>query len=104
VTAEFATAMPAVVLVLAFCLAAGQLATTQLRVQDAASSAARAASRGESPGVVTWRTKQLLPEASVTRHDRDGLTCVTVVLPAALPGPASAVTLRSSSCALAETR
>ena len=102
-TAEFATAMPAVVLVLAFCLAGGQLATTQLRVQDAASSAARAASRGESAGSVDWRTKKLLPGASVTRQHRDGLLCVTVTLPAALPGPASIVTLTASSCALAES-
>jgi hypothetical protein len=95
--------MPAVVLVLAFCLAGAQLATTQLRVQDAASSAARAASRGEGAGAVDWRTKQLLPGVSVTRHDRDGLVCATVTLPATLPGPASVVTLSASACALAES-
>jgi hypothetical protein len=102
VTAEFATAMPAVVLVLAFCLAGGQLATTQLRLQDAASSAARATSRGEHPGAVAWRTAQLMPGASVSSSERGGLVCITVVLPAALPGPAAVVTLKASSCALAE--
>lgn len=94
--------MPAVILVLAFCLAGGQLATVQLRVQDAASSAARAASRGEDPGTVDWRTKQLLPGASVTSSERQGLVCATVTVPAALPGPASVLTLSASSCALAE--
>ncbi len=103
-TAEFATALPAVVLVLAFCLAGGQLATTQLRVQDAASSAARAASRGEGSEAVAWRTEQLLPGASVTLQNRDGLVCATVSLPAALPGPTSVVTLSASACSLAESR
>jgi hypothetical protein len=95
--------MPAVVLVLAFCLAGGQLATTQLRLQDAASSAARAASRGEDAGTVAWRTRQLVPGASVSSGERDGMVCATVTLPAALPGPASVVTLTASACALAET-
>lgn len=104
VTAEFATAMPAVILVLAFCLAGGQFASQQLRVQDAASSAARAASRGESAATVTWQVQQLVPGASVSRSDRGGLVCVTVALPAALPGPASAITLTASSCALAEAQ
>ena len=94
--------MPAVILVLTFCLVGGQLATTQLRVQDAASSAARAASRGEGAGAVDWRTTQLLPGASVTTRESDGLVCAVVELPVALPGPASLLTLRASSCALAE--
>jgi hypothetical protein len=94
--------MPAVILVLAFCLAGGQLASQQLRLQDAASTAARAASRGESPGSIGSRVRNLVPEASVTRHDRDRLVCVTVTLPAALPGPAAMVTLQATGCALAE--
>lgn len=104
VTAEFATAMPAVILVLAFCLAGGQLANQQLRLQDAASTAARAASRGEPATTVAARVRALVAGASVNRSDRDGLVCVTVALPAALPGLASAVTLAASACALAEAR
>ncbi|MEX1078501.1 MAG: TadE family type IV pilus minor pilin [Homoserinimonas sp.] len=102
VTAEFATAMPAVILVLAFCLAGGQFASQQLRLQDAASIAVRGASRGETHDRTAWQVQQLVPGASVSRGARDGLVCVTVVLPAALPGPASALTLTASSCALAE--
>lgn len=94
--------MPAVMLVLALCLAGGQLATTQLRVQDAASSAARAASRGEGPGAVDWRVRQLLPGASVTNLERDGLVCAAVRLEVALPASVSGVTLKAFSCALAE--
>lgn len=96
--------MPAVILVLALCLAGGQLANQQLRLQDAASTAARAASRGEAAGTIDWRVGQLVPGASASRNDRDGLVCVTVALPAALPGPGSAVTLVASACALAEAQ
>ena len=102
VTAEFATAMPAVILVLALCLAGGQLANQQLRLQDAASAAARAASRGEPASTVEGRARQLVPGASVDRSDRNGMVCVTVTLPGALPGVASALTLTASSCALSE--
>ena len=103
VTAEFATAMPAVILVLVGCLAAGQLATQQLRLQDAASTAVRAASRGASAESIQQRASQLVPGASVSRSDRGGLVCVTVTLPAALgPGLVPGVTLRASGCALSE--
>ena len=94
--------MPAVVLVFAFCLGGGLYASQQVRAQDAASTSARAASRGEPPSTVAWRVQLLLPGASVNRSDRDGLVCATVTLPATLPGPASALTLTASACALAE--
>jgi hypothetical protein len=94
--------MPAVILVLAFCLAGGQFASQQLRLQDAAATAARAASRGEPGTTVAWQVQQLVPGASVNRRDREGLVCVSVALPAALPGAASGITLTASSCALVE--
>lgn len=50
VTAEFAIALPAIVLVLASCVGALQLAAAQVRLQDAAALAARAAARGDDPG------------------------------------------------------
>jgi hypothetical protein len=96
--------MPAVIVVLALCLAGGQMAGQQLRLQDAASTAARAASRGEAPDGIDSRLRQTMPGASVSRSDREGLVCVTVTLPAALPGLAAGVTLRASGCALAEVR
>lgn len=47
VTAEFAVALPAVVLLMVLALGAVGAATTMLRCQDAAFAAARAAARGE---------------------------------------------------------
>lgn len=102
-TAEFVTAMPAVILVLVFCLAGVQLVTGQLRLQDAASGAARAASRGTATAEVGQRVAQLVPGASVRQSVTEGVVCVTVTLPATLgQGLASAVTLRATGCALAE--
>lgn len=95
--------MPAVILVLACCLAGAQIGTQQLRLQDAAATAARSASRGESPAVVADQARQLVPGASVSRTDRGGLACVTLTLQqAAGPGLLAAVTLQASGCALAE--
>ena len=51
-TAELALSLPAVVLVLALCLTGLALAVDQVRCEDAARVAARAASRGEPEAVV----------------------------------------------------
>jgi len=97
VTAEFAVTLPAVVLVLAACLSGMRLAGDQLRVQDAAAVAARAAARGGDAGVAS----RLIPGSTTTRADRDGLVCVRVSLPAADPlGALAGFTLTASSCAL----
>ena len=48
ITAEFAVALPAVVLLLAFLLAGGAAGLTQLRLEEAARAGARAYARGES--------------------------------------------------------
>lgn len=100
-TAEFATVMPAVIMVLACCLAGGQLVTGQLRLQDAASGAARSLARGEASAVVHRRLVQLVPRASARQSARDGMICVTVTQAGALGfGLASVVTLEASGCAL----
>ncbi len=89
--------LPAVVLVLAACLSGMRLAGDQLRVQDAAAVAARAAARGDDVAVVS----RLVPGSSAERADRDDLVCVRVSLPAADPlGALARVTLTASSCAL----
>lgn len=98
-------ALPAVVLVLACCLSAGQLSTQQLRLQDAASVGARSIARGESIAVATGRLTQLAPRASVRHSLSDGVACVTVTVPARLGnGLATLVTLSATGCALAEQR
>lgn len=54
VTAEFAVALPAVVLLLAFLLAGGAAGITQLRLEEAVRAGARASARG---GETTGRWK-----------------------------------------------
>ena len=61
VVAEFAVAMPAVLLVLATALGGVQLAGLQLQAQDAAADAARSYARGESAGVVAGRLQRQVP-------------------------------------------
>jgi Flp pilus assembly protein TadG len=97
VTAEFAVALPAIVLVLA--LGVGVLAACgrQVRLQDAAADAARLVARGEPEA----RALALLPGAvdgaSATVVHRGDLVCVDAAAPARLPIPE----LRAASCALA---
>lgn len=99
VTAEFAIALPAVVLVLAACLGAGQAVALQVRVQDAAAAAARQLARGD-PGAARALVSRLVPGASVTANPRADLVCATV---AAHPGGLlSAMWVTATSCALAE--
>lgn len=48
ITAEFAVALPAVTVVLALCLGAASTGVAQLKVEESARTAARAAARGDS--------------------------------------------------------
>lgn len=98
VTAEFAAVVPAVLLVLAFCLAGLQLSTLRLTVQDAAALAARSVARGGSfdPGA--------LVDGAATRFDRRGnLVCATVTAPGTpLTGILGAIRVSASSCAFVD--
>ena len=90
VTAEFAAVIPAVLLVLACCLAGLQLAGQQLRLQDAAAASARSLARGESaPSIVGVRV--------VTRVEGQ-LLCARVV--AASMVPLFPMQLSAESCVL----
>ncbi|UKA53692.1 pilus assembly protein [Arthrobacter sp. FW305-BF8] len=65
VTAEFAVALPAVLLLLAMLLAGSAAGITQLRLEDAARAAARALARGEDPAAVDGIVRKLAgPSAS----------------------------------------
>jgi Flp pilus assembly protein TadG len=99
VTAEFATVVPAVLLVLACCLGGLQLAGTQLRLQDAAAAAARSIARGESAATASARADQLVAGARLARNDRGGMACVRLSSRGA--GPFAAITVTAASCALA---
>lgn len=95
VTAEFAVALPSVVLVLACCLGGMAVAGQQLRLTDAAALAARALARGDDPGATAAR---LAPGADVTASaEEGGIVCVTLTASAQGPLP---LTLTARSCAL----
>lgn len=90
VTAEFAVAIPAVMLVLAACLVCFQLAIQQLRLQDAAATTARALARGDSAAA--------FPGANVTTRADGELLCARLTLAAQ---PPLFIELSAQSCALA---
>lgn len=80
VVAEFAVAMPAVLLVLATLLAGVQLGAVQLRANDAAADAARSWARGDSAAVVAARLSRQVPDARLARSSRGDLVCATVTV------------------------
>ena len=96
VTAEFAAVVPAILLVLAACLACVHLAGQQLRLQDAAAATARALARGDTPPPFAG--------AAVATHREGDLLCARLtstgqgLLPDVTLG---VVTLTAQSCALA---
>lgn len=100
VTAEFALALPAVVVVLAVCLAATQVATVQVRAHDAASAAARHLARGDRP-MADALVARLIPGAVVSAGSSGALTCATVATHAA--GLLAAIGVSARACALTET-
>ena len=99
VTAEFATVVPAVVLVLACCLASVQIAGQQLRLQDAAADAARSLSR-DDPAAAS-RAVRAVPGALLTRSSSGDLVCARVQARSVSPlGTVLGLTLVARSCAL----
>ena len=100
VTAEFAAALPAVVLLLALSLGALAVGSQSVRLQDAAGLTARALARGDPPAAAAAIAASLVPGAGVARRDRSGLVCVLLTTRAS--GPLAALELRAESCALAE--
>lgn len=105
VTAEFATVVPAVILVLVCCLGGVQLATEHLVLQDAAADAARIVARGEGLASAAQHARRLVPQVTASREDRGDLVCIRLDAPAAaVGGLLGAVTLTASSCALAGGR
>lgn len=97
VTAEFAVAIPAVLLVLVGALGAMQVAGEQLRLQAASADAARSFGRGDENGYS--RVAEQIPGASVTKRMLGDLVCADARAPTTL-GLLSGVTLVATSCAL----
>ena len=100
VTAEFAAAIPAVVVVLLCCLGGMQVVGQQVRLQDAAAIAARSVARGESEDTAAGRAQHLAPGAHLSTHTSGDLDCVTLEQRAAGPAGMLRLTLEARSCAL----
>lgn len=65
ITAEFAVALPAVTVVLALCLGAASTGVAQLKVEESARTAARAAARGDSEAQIRFAVSRIDPAQSV---------------------------------------
>lgn len=65
ITAEFAVALPAVTVVLALCLGAASTGVAQLKVEESARTAARAAARGDSEAQIRSAVTRIDPAQSV---------------------------------------
>lgn len=104
VSAEFAVATPALVLVLVALLAAAVLGLTQVRASDAARAAAREAARGEDrESVVEEAKRRAGNRAEVAVDSNAGYTTVTVTV--RVTGPVSAFArspIRASAVARTE--
>ena len=99
ITAEFAAAVPAVVLVLALSLAGLQIAGQQLRLQDAAADASRSIARGGDSAAAAQ------VGASVAVSHSGDLVCARLSARSRSPaGTLFGLTLTASSCALAGGR
>ncbi|MGW5240217.1 TadE family type IV pilus minor pilin [Monashia sp. NPDC004114] len=79
VTAELAVAIPAVVLVLAVCLAAVRAAIDQIRCIDAARVAARSAARGDDPARVRGLALASAPDGASVSVVASSTVQVTVM-------------------------
>lgn len=91
VTAEFAAVVPAVLLVLACCLAGLQLAGQQVRLQDAAAVTARSLARGDPAPA--------FPGAAIATRTQGVMLCAR--LTASSSAALLPVQLTAESCALA---
>lgn len=72
VTAEFAVALPAVLLLLALLLAGASAGVTQLRLEEAARAGARALARGEDPAAVQGIVRTLAGTSATASVGTEG--------------------------------
>lgn len=101
VTAEFAAALPAVVLVLAFAIGAIGLGGERLRLQGAAFEAARMLGRGDSGALA--RIRSVFPAATLSTYPSGESICVEARVTVAL-GALSGIGLSATACALNDAR
>lgn len=99
VTAEFAVALPAIVLTLALGATALAACGRQVRLQDAAADAARLVARGEPLARAQQAVASAVTDATFAVAHHDDIVCVTAAAPARVPVPVPP--LQATSCALA---
>ena len=100
VAAEFAVALPSVVIVLAICVGAIGVASQQLRLQDAAAVVARGLGRGEPVAGLTDRAERVAGASAVEHWASGGLVCVRLSRAASGPLAVGGLHLAAQSCAL----
>tara|TARA_R110000868_G_scaffold43633_2_gene146397 strand:+ start:29704 stop:30051 length:348 start_codon:yes stop_codon:yes gene_type:complete len=101
VVAEFAVALPAVLLVFLALMSGIQFGALAVRLNDAAADAARGLARGDATASVAARLATQVPGASLQRRADGDLVCAELAL---TPGGASGllgISLEARSCALA---
>jgi len=102
VTAELATVLPAVVLVLGCCLGAVQVVGQQVRLTDAAADAARALSRGDTPDQVAALVASEMRGVRLSLQTHGQFVCARLSADSSFAAFALAgLRLESQSCALA---
>lgn len=105
VTAEFAVALPAVLLLLALLLAGSAAGITQLRLEEAARACARALARGDGNSAVDGIVRRLAGDAAVAVFSEDG-EWIKVTVSSPVAGPLGSLipwTLSASASAKGET-
>ena len=102
VTAEFAAALPAVLVVLACCLGAVQVVGQQVRLTDAAADVARLLARGDGAGPASGLLAAVAPGTALAEERQGEFVCARLSAPSVFaPFAAAGLTLAARSCALA---
>jgi len=99
VAAEFAVAVPAVLLVIALATAALGACSRQVRLQDAAADAARLVARGDSTARAQSAVVAAAPGAGLAISRPGALVCAAASAPSGIP--LVPLTLTAHACALA---
>ena len=100
-TAEFAVALPGVLVTLALCLSALGVIGQQVALGSLASSGARMLARGDDPGLVRARVASAAPGVSLAQSSDGAFVCVALERPARFgPLGLGALTLSARGCAL----
>lgn len=105
VTAEFAVALPAVLLLLGLLLAGSAAGVTQLRLEEAARAGARALARGEDAGAVDVIVRRLTGNSAASSVESDG-EWLSVTVSGRVPGAVGSLlpwTLSARAWARGET-